>query len=282
MGDMRMRCKLIACKVLNREIGELSAVCPNVIDITWLRQGFHNEPDVLRRTLQGIIDRIDAGNDPGTFAGASNGLPGLAPGIDAILLGYGLCSNGLVGITSRRHPLVIPRGHDCITLFLGSRQRYQACFDEMSGRAFWYTPGWIESCPMPCKENRRRQVEAYTKKYGAENGKFLLEMENSWYRDYAFAAYINPENAAYPDYRAFTREAAAYFGWEYREFAGDNRLLRALLSGDWAQEDFLVIPPGKTALPSYDSGIIRLGTPEEADEFWKKQLEPFGKGGSTE
>ena len=42
---------------------------------------------------------------------------------EAILLGYGLCSNGLVGLTARSIPLVIPV-HDCITLFLGSKEQY--------------------------------------------------------------------------------------------------------------------------------------------------------------
>jgi len=36
---------------------------------------------------------------------------------DALLMGYGLCNNGIVGLTTKSIPLVIPRGHDCITVF---------------------------------------------------------------------------------------------------------------------------------------------------------------------
>ena len=39
---------------------------------------------------------------------------------DAILLGYGLCGNGLDGLTARHTRLVLPRAHDCIALLMGS------------------------------------------------------------------------------------------------------------------------------------------------------------------
>jgi hypothetical protein len=42
---------------------------------------------------------------------------------EAVLLGYGLCNNGVVGLHAPV-PLVISRAHDCITLLLGSRERY--------------------------------------------------------------------------------------------------------------------------------------------------------------
>ena len=62
------------------------------------------------------------------------------PKYDAILIGYALCSNGVVGLTSRRIPLVIPRGHDCITLLLGSKELYRDYFDSHRG-IYWYSSG---------------------------------------------------------------------------------------------------------------------------------------------
>ena len=50
-----------------------------------------------------------------------------------IVLGYGLCSNGIVGITARNQSLIVPRCHDCITLFLGSPAAYSEVFKERSG-----------------------------------------------------------------------------------------------------------------------------------------------------
>ena len=53
---------------------------------------------------------------------------------DAVLLGYGLCSNGWWGWRPARIPLVVPRAHDCITLFLGSKERYLDYFQKQPGR----------------------------------------------------------------------------------------------------------------------------------------------------
>ena len=61
----------------------------------------------------------------------------------AIVLGYGLCSNGLVGVTARRQKLIVPRCHDCIALFLGSPARYDAVFRDHPG-TFYLTPGWVK------------------------------------------------------------------------------------------------------------------------------------------
>jgi hypothetical protein len=47
-----MRLKLIACKVLFREISLLASQCGNFVDITWMRQGYHRTPDLLRSTVQ--------------------------------------------------------------------------------------------------------------------------------------------------------------------------------------------------------------------------------------
>ena len=91
-----MRLKVIACKVLFREISLLAAHNPNFVDITWMRQGYHQTPDLLRKTVQEQIDRIDAGDDPCT---CNNGMGEF----DAILIGYGLCSNGIAGQIGRAH-----------------------------------------------------------------------------------------------------------------------------------------------------------------------------------
>jgi hypothetical protein len=39
---------------------------------------------------------------------------------------YGLCNLALTSLRARAVPVVVPRAHDCITLYLGSRQRYDA------------------------------------------------------------------------------------------------------------------------------------------------------------
>lgn len=246
-----MRLKIIACKVLTRELGLISSDCKNYLDITWLRQGYHDEPDRLRAILQECIDKIDAGCDPyscdekvGEF--------------DAIVLGYGLCSNGTSGVTSKRFPIVIPRAHDCITLFLGSKERYRELFDAAGGGVFWYTPGWIENSLVPSESTYVKKLAEYTEKYGEDNAEYLMELEEKWMKEYNAVAYVQMPGVAYPDYRGYSLKCAEYLGWAHQEYSGDDSLLRALVAGDWDPEHFLIIPPSKSCGQSYDDSIICL------------------------
>lgn len=244
-----MRLKLIACKVLFREISRLCADCENYIDATFLRQGYHNEPAKLQEMLQREIDRIDSGEDEHSSSSEDRDF-------DAIILGFGLCSNGTTGVCSRKYPIVIPRAHDCITLLLGSAQRYKRIFDENSGGVYWYSCGWIENCPMPCRETERMKFERYREQYGEDNAAYLIEKEKEVLRGYKCAAFVDT-GAKSEQCADFTRKAAQYYGWEYRKYQGDYRLLADLLNGAWNNERFLTLPPGCRAAPSYDEKIIK-------------------------
>ena len=111
-----MRLKLISCEIFYREMCAAVARSIHLIDITFLPKGLHDigQEQMLPR-LQEAVDAVDASR------------------YNAILLGYGLCNLGIVGLTARSIPLVIPRAHDCITLFFGSRRRYQEYFDAHPG-----------------------------------------------------------------------------------------------------------------------------------------------------
>ena len=71
-----------------REICYYAALSPNAFSLQFMPWGLHTEPDKLRSELQRAIDATE-------------------PGFDAILLGYGLCSNGLDAIVARGTKLVI-------------------------------------------------------------------------------------------------------------------------------------------------------------------------------
>lgn len=246
-----MRLKLIACKVMFREISRLAADCPNVVDITWMRQGFHDTPDLLRSHVQDQIDRIDEGTDP--FSGIKGD-----GDFDAILLGYGLCSNGIAGLTSKKYPIVIPRGHDCITFFLGSKERYRKLFDSMSGGIYWYSAGWCENVLMPGRKRMEAAYAIYLDKYGEENAEYLMETEQKWFGEYKAAVYIGQDPEGIPDYANETREAAEYLGWAYWNEPADLGLLRDFLYGKWDEARFLVVPPESTVDPSYGDDIIKV------------------------
>ena len=85
----KRRFLLIACRVLWRELNYYAAQSPHDFEFVYLKQGLHDTPELLRKSVQEEIDR--AGDR-----------------FDAILLGYGLCSNGIVGLRSEAAPLVVP------------------------------------------------------------------------------------------------------------------------------------------------------------------------------
>ena len=256
MEEIKMRLKLIACKALTRELSQLAALSENIIDITWMRQGFHDRPDQLRQLLQQEIDAVESGEDLHTNRVVGDQIgTGVTGDFDAIVLGYGLCSNATAGLTARRHRLVIPRAHDCITLFLGSRQRYADCFQRIPG-CYWYTASWIENTDMPGEEHWNRSRQRYRDMgYDEETIDYLMT-ETGGLNHYKNAAYIRMPFLDREEYRDVTRKAAAFFGWQYHELEGSMDLLERLLAGNWDSSDFLVLEPGETAAPSWGEDIL--------------------------
>lgn len=245
------RYKLIGCKVMTREISYLIAATPNYIDTTWLRQGYHNEPDVLRKTLQAEIDRLESGTDPYSSSCEMGEF-------DAILLCYGLCSNGVCDVKSSKYPIVIPKAHDCITLLLGSKERYRECFDSYSGGIYWYTTGWIENCLMPSKQREDYALNSYIEHYGEENAQYLFDMESGWLDEYKAAAFICHDEIECVQSKLLTRQSAEYYNWEYLEYKGELTLLSDLVNGNWDSDRFLVVPPNKAITQSFDDNIITI------------------------
>jgi len=229
--------KIIACNVLWREFCYYAALSKNRFSFHFMEYGLHGEPDKLRVELQKEID----------------GTPG---GFDAILLGYGLCSKGVEGISARKTPLVIARGHDCITCLLGSKERYLEYFSANPG-TYWYSPGWIENHLAPGKERYEKTYQEYLQKYGEDNARYLMEMEQNWFRKYSVAAYVDLGVGDNEAYAAYTRQCAEWLGWKYDRIKGDPALLRRLLDGDWSKDDFLIVEPGHHIEASNDENIMR-------------------------
>ncbi len=237
------RFHVIACHVLWRELCHFAALSPNVFDFTFLEQGLHNTPDILRERLQAAVDAVPEGS------------------CSAILVGYGLCSNGILGVVPRHTKLVVIKGHDCITHLLGSKERYREYFDAHPG-TYWYSPGWIDQGGMPGVARFDRTYQAYVEQYGEENAKYLIETEHGWMKNYSNAAYVDLGFGDPSGHRAFTQECAEWLGWTCDLLEGDPALIQRFLAGDWDPEDTLVVEPGEVIAASHDETIIVAKTCE--------------------
>ena len=166
-----MRLYAVACDVVARPIYLCAARSPHVVDVRLFERGLHNEPANLRDRLQEAIDDAPAS-------------------AEAVVLGYGLCGGATAGIEARRIPVVLPRAHDCITLFLGSRERY----GEEHGKVatYWYVADQLERNDgyragvggLAIGSDTDAQVEAiraeYVAKYGEDNADYLMEVMGGW------------------------------------------------------------------------------------------------------
>ena len=232
---------IISCHVIWREICHFASLSENIFNFRFLKQGLHCTPDLLRKELQEAIDAVDD------------------EGYDAILIGYGLCSNGIVGITAKKTRLAVMKGHDCITFLLGSKERYKDYFDTHPG-TYWYSPGWIDTGAQPGKERYENVYNEYLERYGEENAQYLMDMDQGWFREYSNAAYVDLGFCDASQYKEYTKECARWLKWNYDELEGDNKLMTDFLSGNWNDGDFLVVEPGQKIIASNDNRIMDVET----------------------
>jgi hypothetical protein len=236
-----VRLRLVACEILYRELCVTIAHSPHQVDAAFLPKGLHDLGAAMRGQLQAAVDEAD--RQP----------------CDAVLLGYLLCGTGIAGLRAGSKPLVVPRGHDCITLFLGGRERYLDYFNSHPG-VYFKTTGWMErgqGLQPGSIAGLGRPLEEYVAKYGEEDGRFLWEQLGNQTRNYGQFTFI--EMGVEPDGR-FEREAAAEAtarGWKFEKIPGDLSLIARLVNGDWNPEDFLAVPPGWRVEPTYDGEVMR-------------------------
>jgi hypothetical protein len=242
-----VRLKLISCEILYREICAAVAHSPNQVDIEFLTKGLHDAgAGTMLSTVQAAVDRTGQGSVR----------------YDAICLGYGLCGNGLVGLTARTIPVVLPRAHDCITLFLGNKERYLEYFNKHPG-VYFTTTGWLERGDASeltqlslKKQGFGMSREELVAKYGEDNADFLFEQLSKYtvrYRQYTFIEMgIEPDDR----FERCTIERAQQRGWNYEKIQGDMGLIQALVDGKWDEPGFLVVQPGHRVIARYDDRII--------------------------
>ena len=240
-----MRLKLISCEIFYREMCAAVARSPHTIDIEFLTKGMHDigSAKMLER-VQETVDRVEH--------------------YDALLLGYGLCNNGLAGLTARSIPLVLPRAHDCITLFLGSKERYLEYFFAHPG-VYFKTTGWIErgenggdliQLSIARQMGMDLSYESLVAKYGEDNARYLWEELCNTTKNYSQLTFI--EMGVEPDesFEQRTRAAAEQRGWKFEKVQGDLSMIQHLVDGIWDEKEFLVVPPGWRVVANYDEGIV--------------------------
>lgn len=236
----------IGCGVLGPDITHIGERLKLNLVKKLLPGGLHNQPGELRQRLQRAIDEV-----------------GRDDSISRIVVGYGLCGRGTVGIKAPDVPLVIPKVHDCIALFLGSDQAYQREFANYPG-TFYISAGWYLEQERP-KEDHGERIWLGTQsmgcgeireKYGEQSGEEIIEFFSSWQKNYQRAAFIDTGTGRGGKYAKHARQMAERYQWKYQSIRGDLSLMTRMLTQTESDDQLLVVPPGqRTVYSPLDAGL---------------------------
>jgi hypothetical protein len=230
---------LVACRVLESEIAALLQGATHIARQEFFAIGLHDQPTLLRQTLGAAMARAEAD-----------------PAVDTVVLVYGLCGLATVDLAPRSKPIVVPRAHDCLTLFLGSKERHAACTRTEPG-TYWYSPGWNRARRVAGPEREAQLRHEYTERLGADEAEALLEMERATFANYTTGAFTDHGLPGDDEHRRYAERCVRSLGWQFRHHAGDPTLLRDLLYGPWDDARFLVVQPGQRIAHTADANIIK-------------------------
>jgi hypothetical protein len=206
--------KIIACATV---IEEMLPLLPPDMSYEILDFGLHLRPQSLKLALQEAIDEA-------------------SKEADTIILGYGLCSMAVVGLTATNCTLVVPRVDDCIAIFLGSCSAYDEQVRQEPG-TYYLTKGWIEVSDTLLDEYNRT-----VEQFGEEKAKRIMDI---MLKNYKRLVYIDTGTNDQARYQAYARQVADQFSLRYEEITGSNDLVKKMLFGPW-DSDFVVAEPGQT------------------------------------
>lgn len=224
---------VIACAVLAVDIKAVAENLGTDIGVRYLEGGLHERPSLLREKLQAAIDDISASGR-----------------CEHIMIGYGVCGRGTVGIQAREIPLSIPQVHDCMALFLGGDTEYRRQFKNYPG-TYYISAGWYEEKTEPFTQQKKTvflgdqkmSYEELVDKYGENAAQETYRFLSTWKQNYQRAAFIETGAKPSPKYENYAREMAREYGWQYEKIPGDHALIEKLLTARQTTDEILVVPP---------------------------------------
>ena len=204
--------RLIACPAV---LGELADGALNDVDCRHLEAQLHVSPERLKAALRAAVAEADR---PGA----------------TIVIGYGLCSNAVLGLKTEHATLTVPRVDDCIAMMLGSNAAFAAESEKAPG-TYYVAKAYLEECDTILTEH-----EKLVEKRGVERAEKMMRLLLAHYTRIAL---IDTGRYDLAPYRARVAEFAARFDLAVEEVPGTTRILDELVAGGWG-DDFVVAPPG--------------------------------------
>jgi hypothetical protein len=204
--------KVIACRVMEDEILNVTG---KEHDISFIQYDYHDYPERLRTKIQDEIDR--------------------AVDYRYIILCFGLCGGATDGIRANSCPVIIPKTDDCISLFLGSKEKYDQ-LRKREGGTFFLTQGWIKYGNDALKDYQKWQI-----RYGEQKASWLIK---EIYKAYTRVSLIKHSFTDTTSCSLYAEQLATFLGISMDTLLGDLDMFRRLFSNEW-DDDFIQLQPGQ-------------------------------------
>ncbi len=208
---------IIACEIFRLELEAVTA--DTDVGLELVEIALHRTPQKMPERLNALIKKAECGN------------------AEEIIMGYGLCSNGVAGVSSKRN-LCIARCHDCLGLLLGSTKRHLSILAEWP-RAFYMFAGMVEAAFDPLTILEKEHIPRLGEK------KAWRGMELA-FKEYTHFAYIESKAGQDPKYKQRFWENCRAFKKEPLEFDGDLEYITRLVHGPRTPEDFIMLTAGES------------------------------------
>jgi hypothetical protein len=204
---------VLACETLRPELELMMKAAGSELPVSYVESGKHVFPDQLRESIQ-------------------EGIDGIAPCCDTVLLLFGFCGNAMVGVRTGARRVVLPKVADCIPIFLGSREKR----NEYGTRRYFFTEGYLNAEANPAADYAR-MVE----RYGEDNAHMVI---HEMLKHYESLSVVDTGAFDVAAVEAALTELSSLSGVPVDVLPGNLRLIGMLLSGDWPEDEFFVFGPG--------------------------------------
>jgi hypothetical protein len=209
-----MKNKIIACEVMKEEILSMGSI--KDVEFEFVSMDYHLYPKKLKIELQDIIDR--------------------STGYNKIILAFGLCGGASNGLKANDSTLIIPKVHDCISVFLYNGTKCVCDFKKEIG-VFYLTSGWMITEKSILSDHKR-----ILKKYGEKKAFSILKR---MYDDYKKVLFIKTGSSSEDEVIVQSKEIAKLIGVEHEIVKGKTDFIEKIVKGPWDDKNFINIAPGE-------------------------------------
>jgi len=218
---MKKNILLIACGMIQDEVKLAMKNTGITYDTVWMSSDLHSNPDFLKDELQ---KQIDANQD-----------------YEMILLAYGNCGKGLVGLVSEKTKLAFLRTEDCIQMLLHKNKDLK----NLRGETYFVTKGWMEA-----KKSLKEEYHHAINKYGPKRAEMIMKIMFSNHQ-----SLIMIDSGAYDleNWIHCARHLGQVLKLDFTTTQGDVDLLEMFLSLNWNHQ-VVVISPDNT-ITADDFGV---------------------------